>query len=359
MKKLFLLLMVIFTTTATQNFASAKENYTDEYVVNAIKNKVEMNWVRDITKPEKSTVVSFTVNTDGSISPVATIRSSDDEAFDESVVKAVYKSVPFEYSSVINKPIAMQIFFSPPFLVANEIKTEPLSNNIVDVANKTRTIDFTDYLINLQTRVNDEWRPKSFAKERESTAIIKIDKDGSLSNPAILEPSHDVNFDRSALEAIAKLGPLDAFPANIKAPSTNVQLVFHYAKPRKKGATPQVQYVSARVLNVEGYDKYTDLVEQVLKNNLRGKNTILERRLVFEAEINRVGKLKYVKILQHSNSKMFNRAVYKVLQNSSFPQFPETITSDSITLKYGLITGEKFDLITGKETGIRIYPIPD
>jgi len=350
-KKLFLLLMLIFNIVITQNSVSADEQYKNDYVVNSIKNKVETNWIRPTQAPSISAVISFDVNTDGSVSPVSVVRSSDDQVFDESVVKAVYKSVPFEYSSVINKPVSMEIFFSPSFTVANEITNKTLDNNIVNVSNTNNVIDFSEYLISLQNKINKNWTPAAFSKERNNIALIKIDKDGALSNPSILEPSHDINFDQSTLDAIAKSVPMDAFPANIAAPTTNVQLCFHYKKSKENRKKVETHYVTASVLNVEGYDKYTNLVEKVLKNNLQNQNTIFEKRLVFEAEINSIGKLKYVKILEPSTSKSFNIAVREILENSSFPQFPEAINSDSIKLKY--------ELITGALTGTRIFPRPE
>lgn len=349
MKKLFLLLVLIFGA-ATQGIAATEQQYQDDFVINAIKNKVEMNWIRPTQIPNVTAVASFNVNIDGSVSPVSIVRSSDNEDFDESVIKAVYKSVPFEYTSVTNRPISMEIFFSPPFLVANEIKNRPF-NGIVNVSNKNNTIDFSQYLTDLQTKINSNWQPKAFAKERNNIVLIKIDKDGALSNPAVLEPSQDRYFDASTMDAIAKSVPMDAFPSNITAPTTNVQLCFHSQKSKENKKIIINHYVEASVLNVEGYDKYTDLIEKVLKTNLQGKNTIFGKKLVFEAEINSIGKLKYVKLVEPSTSKSFNKRIYKILENSSFPQFPSTINSDSITLKY--------ELITGALTGIRIFPRPE
>lgn len=351
MKKLFLLLVLI-TSIAVQNAAFAKnQQYQEDFVINAIKNKVEMNWVRATLAPNVTAIVAFNVNADGSVSPVTVLRSSGSPEFDESVVKAVYKSVPFEYSSVINKPLSLQVFFSPAFLVANEAITNPLDNAIVNVSNKDNYIDFSGYLWDLQSNINANWAPKLYAKERSNIAVITIDKDGALSNPAILEPSNDMNFDASTLEAIAKSVPMNAFPSNITAPTTNVQLCFHSQKLKNKKKVVIDHYVTASVLNVEGYDKYTDLVEKVLKNNLADKNTIFEQKLVFEAQINSVGKLKYVKIIEPAKSKLFNNSIYKILENSSFPQFPATIKQDSITLKY--------ELITGLLTGTKIFPIAE
>lgn len=349
MKKLFLLLMLIFNIVITQSSASADEQFKTDFFVNAVKDKIELNWVKPYENPYLSTIVSFNINSDGTVSPVSILRSSENSQYDDSVVQAVYKAAPFESASVLKKPMTLKIFLSPSYIVANSVKNKTSYDKIVNVSNKNDYIDFSQYLENLQNKINTNWTPKSFSKERNNIVSIKIDKDGALSNSHVLEPSNDIHFDSSTLDAIAKSVPMDAFPHNITAPTTNVQLNFNYKKSKdKNGKEIATQYVKASVLMEEGSDKYTSMVETVLKENLNNKNTIFEKRLVFEAQINSLGKLKYVKIVEPSDSKMFNRSIYKVLTQSSFPQFPETINSDSITLKY--------ELITGALTGIRIFP---
>ena len=351
-KKLFLLLMLILGVVITQSSVSADEQYQKDFFVNAIQQKIERNWIAPDKDTTISTIVTFDINTDGSISPVSILRSSEDENYDASVVKAVYKSVPFEYSSELKQPVSMEIFFSPYFMVANDVNNKSPFDKIVNVSNIKTPIDFSDYLENLQTKINSNWKPIAFSKERENIALIKIDKDGALSNPSVLEPSHDFRFDASTLDAIAKSVPMDAFPSRITAPTTNVQLDFHYKESKSKdGKKVTTHFVTASVLNIEGCDNYTKMVEKILKNNLKDNGTILERKLVFEAQINSVGKLKYVKILEPSCSKRFDRMVLGILEKSSFPQFSETINSDSITLKY--------ELITGMLTGTRIFPRPE
>jgi len=344
--------MLILGTVVTQNSVSANEQYQKDFFVNAIQRKIERNWISPDKDTTISTVVSFDINTDGSVSPVKILRSSEDEVYDASVVKAVYKSLPFEYSSALKQPVSMKIFFSPYFMVANESKNKSPFDKIVNVSNTTAPSDFSDYLENLQTKVNANWKPIAFSKERENITLIKIDKDGALSNPSILEPSHDFRFDASTLDAIASSVPMDAFPSNITAPATNVQLDFHYKKSKSKNEKAVVTHiVKASVLNIEGSDNYTKMVEKILKNNFKNNGTIFEKKLVFEAEINSVGKLKYVKILEPSCDKKFNRMALGIIEKSSFPQFPETINSDSITIRY--------ELITGVQTGTRIFPKPE
>lgn len=354
-KKLFLLFMLIFNIfLLIQNTVSAEEQYKTDFLINAIQKKVERNWLRPLKATNNiSAIVSFNVNPDGSVSPVYIIRSSEDLDFDKSAIEAVYKAAPFEYSSTMNEPISMEIFFSTSFLFASELKNNNLDNNIVNVSNRSNYtdnyIDFSDYLQNLQTKVNANWQPKAFAKKRENIRLIKIDKDGALGKVSMLKPSHDFRFDISTWDAIAKTVPMDAFPSEITAPTTNIQLNFHYEKDLlENGQKTSIHFVTASVMNVEGYDKYTDMVEKIFENNIKNIGTFYGKSLIFEVQINRVGKLKYIKIIKPSKSKWLDRVALYTLNKSSFPQFPDTIKSDSITLRY--------ELITGIPTGTRIFP---
>lgn len=350
-KKLFLLSMLIFNIfLLTQSVVLANEQYKKDFLINDIQTKIDKNWIRPLNaKNNISNVVSFNVNPDGSVSPVYILRSSEDLNFDKSAVEAVYKSAPFEYCSRLKAPISMEIFFSPSFIFASSLKNNVLENNIINVSNRSNYIDFSEYLENLQNKVNSNWQPNAFAKERENILLIKVDKDGALGKNYILQPSHDFRFDISTWDAVAKSVPMDAFPAEIAAPTTNIELNFRYKKEKlENGQNFTTQFVTASVLNVEGYDKYTQMVENIFKDCLKNKSSFFGKKLVFEAQINNLGKLKYIKILEPSSSKMFDRSVLLTLRKTSFPQFPETINSDSITLKY--------ELITGVTTGTRIFP---
>lgn len=348
-RKIFLTFVLLLNFFITQVAANASDQYKKDFFTNSVQKKIEKNWIVPYSSPNVSTVVSFTVNVDGTISPVAVIRSSQDDKFDKSVVEAVAKASPFETANVtLTEPVKVEFFFSPSFNVANLIETKPEKSHIVYVSDRSNYIDFSDYIDNLQTKINANWTPKPFAKERENILLIKIDKDGALGDISRLKPSHDLWFDVSAIDAINKSVPMDAFPDRIKAPCTNVQLNFHSKRYKlENGEKVSTHFVRASVMNIEGYDKYTAQVDRIFREKLAGFGTIRSKRAIVEAQINRVGKLKYVKILESSGSKLFDRRVIFTLKTAAFPSFPSTIETDSLTLKY--------EILTGITTGTRIF----
>lgn len=349
-KKIALLFMLIASILFVQNTSFASEPYAETFYTNAIKQKIDLNWVIPHDGNWKSAVVSFTVNPDGSISNVSIQRSAgkenasqneSNERFDKSVVTAIYKSVPFEQSVNFNKPVNVQFFFSPIFTTANVIHNQALSKT-VNVSNRSAYINFTDYTNTLQDKINNNWKPKKIIKkEKHAIARVVIDKDGSLSDFYILKSSRHKKFDRDIYDAIAKSVPFNTFPANIDAPNTEIQLKFDYERTNSPvdGSPIYNHKVTASVLNTKGYDNYAKQAEKILASSLYGRRCFLFKDLIVELKINKVGKLKYVKVLKPSGDKFnFDRKTLATLQKASFPPIPETIPFDDVTLNYEIVT---------------------
>lgn len=338
-KKIILLAMLIFNIALTQNPAFAQEQYTKNFYISTIQQKVELNWGRPENAEGKSAVISFVINTDGSVSDVNILRSSGSEVFDKSAFEAIYKATPFAHAYNFNSPVTVEFFFSPIFTVANAIH-EKSSSDVVNVSNQSAYIDFSDYTNNLQDKINTNWKPKTLAKEKNAIASMNIGKDGSLGNFYIVKSSRNKKFDRDVLDAIASSVPLDVFPSDIEASNTDVQLVFDYkrSKSPKDGKPVYSHDVSASVMNVRGYDKYTKQAEQILADSLKNKRFFFHKDMIVEIKINNVGKMKYVKILKSSKDKNFDRKILALLQKTSFPPVPETIPFNDVTLKYEIVT---------------------
>ena len=338
-KKTILLSILILCFIFIQNTTFAQEQYAQNFYINSIQKKIERNWMLPLEATGKSAVLSFTVNTDGSVSNVNILRSSGDYKFDKSVVASVYKPVLFESPIKIDEPINIQFFFSPIFTSATIINNQNQSN-IVNIANKSPYINFSDYTDNLQNKINSNWNPKTLAKEKSAMASIKISKDGSLNDFYIIKSSRNKKFDRDIMDSIAKSVPMDAFPDEINAPSTDVQLTFNYNRSKLDDNTTVVynHYISANVMNIKGYDKYTKQAEKILADNFKDKRCFFYKDLVVELDINKVGKLKYVKIVKPSKDKNFDRKMLAILQKTSFPPIPETIPFNDVILNYEIIT---------------------
>ena len=365
MKKIFLLTVLVINFVFVQNITFAEDKYVETFYVDAIENKIEKSWLRPHDTAGKSAVVSFIVNEDGSVSEVSLLRGSGFVNFDISAVDAVYKAAPFEHLAGLSEPINIQLFFSPIFTSANVVSGKDESN-IVNVANQNPYINFSDYTDTLQDKINSNWRPKAVLKQKSAIATIEIGKDGSLDNFYIVKSSRNKKFDRDIMDTIASSVPMDAFPTEINAPNTDVQLTFNCKRPKLFRNVPiKNHYVSANVMNVRGYDKYTKQAEKILADNFKAQRYFFHKDLIVELKINKTGKLKYVKIQKSSKDKNFDRKMLAILQKTSFPPIPETIPFNEVVLNYEIVTqrGHSFHdflfdyLIYGGTTGLKSFSL--
>jgi len=340
-KKIVLLLVLVLNFVFVQNNAFAKDEYVKDFYINAIKERVELNWLRPVDAEGKSAVVSFTVNTDGSVSNVSILRSSKNINYDKAAVRAVYKSAPFYLAAEYNEPVNIEFFFSPIFTMATAVgdKNESNIENVANVSDASAFIDFSAYTDALQDKINSNWCPKIMEENKQVIASMEVSKDGSLGKFYIVKSSRDKKFDREILDTIANSVPYDAFPDGIKAPATKVQLEFNLEHSTVKTINHSVK---ASVMNVKGYDKYIAQVEDVLADSLKNKRYYRYKDLTVEIKINKVGKLKYVKIIKPSTDKKFDRKVLAILQETSFPSIPETIPFEDVTLNYEIVTQKEY-----------------
>ncbi len=336
-KKIFLLFMLVANVFLIQNTVFAEGQSSQDFYLDSIKKKIDRNWVIPSTAEGNSAVVSFTINSDGSVSNVKVLRSSKDDIFDHSVVKAVYKSLPLTTFAASEEPVNVQFFFSPIFLSATQVH-EQNQSNIVNVANINPYINFSDYTDNLENKLSANWKPKATAKEQSAIVSINVDKDGALGNYYILKSSRNKKFDRVILDTIATSVPYDVFPDGINAPNTDIQLTFKSSCDKINDTPIYNNYVDARVMNIKGYDSYTKQAEKIVANSLKNKRCFRYKDLIAEIKINKSGKLNYVKIVKSSNDKNFDREILVTLQKTSFPPVPETIPFNDVTLNYEIST---------------------
>lgn len=338
-KKIILPILLGFCFLVFQNSTIAQEQYIKTFYMNAIQKTIEQNWILPLNNVGKSAVVYFTVLDDGNVANVEILRSSEDTDFDASIVSSIYKSAPFHYSSNLDETINVTFFFSPIFTDISEITDKTTQSNIVNIANVSPYIHFSDYTDELQNKINDNWHPKTCSKKRTAIASVNISNDGSLNNFHIVKSSENKKFDKNILDAIAKSVPMDAFPAGINAPDTDIQLVFNYNPSKSKDENIyDDHYVLANVMNIRGYDKYTKQAERILADNFKNKRCFFYKDLIVEMAINKVGKLKYVKVKKSSGDKNFDSKMLAILQKTSFPPIPETIPFNDVILNYEIVT---------------------
>lgn len=364
-KKIFLLLALVLNIAFAKDAVFADELYAKNFYIDSIETKINLNWIIPADAEGKSTVVSFTVNPNKTVSNIKILRSSGSDKYDQSAISAIYKSIPFEHSVNYNKPINIEFFFSPVFTSATDVMNSN-QTKIVNVANRNAYIDFSEYTNDLQEKINTNWNPSTSEAKKAAIANIQIGKDGALENYYILKSSKNKDFDRDVLDAISKSVPLAPFPAGINAPKTDVQVAFTCNKVKMEDDSVFYNhFVNANVMNIKGYDHYTKQVERIIESSLEGRRYFFQKDLLVEFSINKTGKLKYVKIKNSSGDKNFDRKILAILQKTSFPPVPETIPFDTVTLNYEILTqrGTSFSsfvfdyLIFGGTTKLKSFAI--
>lgn len=338
LKKFILFITFILYSVFIQNIAFAEDNYIQKRYIDDLQDEIQSNWFVADKTCYKSAVVSFEINKDGEIVDAEIYRSSQDKDFDKSVIEAIYKAAPFRPLVGDEDTLNAKVFFSPVFtsLIINN-NSDHSSENIVNVANMNTDIDFSDYILNLQTKIDSNWLPKSFKKQREAIFSVEIDKDGSLDNIKNLKQSGNKKFDINICDTIAMSVPMDPLPDNSK--SKNVQLTFKYNNTKVN--IGDKHYVSANI-NPDYYYEYIQQIQKIVSSSIENKRCYFFKDLLLEMNIDKTGKLVYVKIQSPSKDKKFDRTILTTLQSYSFPPFPEKLDSDAITINYEIITKARY-----------------
>lgn len=383
-KKIVLLFALILYFVLGKNAVFAQDKDVKDAYLNKLQNQIESNWLTPLDSKDKSAVVSFVINRDGSVSNVAIVRSSNndekilrtykDDEFDKSVVDAVYKSAPFEPLTDSNYALSVQCFFSPIFIgVSNYNKGTELINPqsaFVNIANTTPVIDFSTYLTDLQNKINSNWNPRSLKKHRNATILVSVDKDGTVQDIKIQKSSNKKKFDNEITDSVMKSFPLNPLPLGLQSKYKNIQIDFIYEKTQDKNA-PKTEVI-AHVKNQDGYERYIEQIDTIMSEKLKDKNYFCKKDIVLEMNIDKNGKLTYIKLKNPSIKgkfirKEFNRKTLLLLEQTSFPPIPNEMGLSDITLNYRILTQRKrlFSnlvrdyILNGFRTGLESYCIQD
>lgn len=383
-KKVVLLFALILYFVFGKNAVFAQDNDVKDAYLNKLQNQVKSNWLTPLDSKDKSAVVSFVINRDGSVSNVALVRSSNndekilktcrDDEFDKSAVDAIYKSAPFEPLSGSNYTLSVQFFFSPIFTSVTNFNSGTQLNNpqsaFINIANTTPSVDFSTYLTDLQNKINYNWNPRSLKKHRNATISISVDKDGTVQDIKIQKSSNKKKFDNEITDSVMKSFPLDPLPLGLQSKYKNIQIDFIYEKTQDKN-NPKTDVI-AHVKNQDGYERYIEQVDTIMSEKLMDKKYFCKKDIVLEMNIDKNGKLTYIKLKNPSIKgkfirKEFNRKTLLLLEQTSFPPIPNEMGLSDITLNYRILTQRKrlFSnlvrdyILNGFRTGLESYCIQD
>jgi len=205
-------------------------------------------------------------------------------------------------------------------------------------------VDFSSYTETLQDKIITNWSPKTRKKQRNAVVLVKVDKDGTIENINVLKSSNKKKFDNEITDSIRRSVPLEALPSNSQAEYKNIQIDFLYNKTKNKKASPK--HVIANVNNQEGSEQYLEQIDNVIGQKLDSKSYFFKKDSIFEMNINKAGKLTYVKVKNPSKkacylNKEFDRNTLTTLQNTSFPAIPEELGINNLQVDYRVLTQRK------------------
>lgn len=113
--------------------------------------------------------------------------------------------------------VVISILFAIP-VYAEPYYNQPSSN--IQVQNA-----FSDYMQNVNKKLQKNWTPPDFLEEAHTRILFKINRDGEIYAANIIESSGDKIYDEAAITALKKSMPFGAFPAN----STRDTLTINYS----------------------------------------------------------------------------------------------------------------------------------
>lgn len=338
MKKAVLLFFIVFSFMFLQSPIFAKEQNINDFYTNRLKTKLEKNWIISVRNYNKQATAIFTIDNQGKLLCPVVLKSSSDKDFGEKAIITVYKAAPFEKLSGfdVGDVHTFEISFSNDVIAVKSVEKYSKQKNIEDLA-------YANYLDNMQSKINANWKPKNLRKKRDAIALVNIDKDGTINTIKIQKSGGKKRFDSDVYDAITRSVPFDALPSELKADYKNVQLEFVYDKTKKKYCNSQKHYIIPHIPGQNGYDEYTEQIEEIINRQLAGQKFFCKKDISIKINITKDGKVKYVNIVSPTVKdnfikKEFNRNTLYALKLLSFPIFPSSLDKEEITLDFRIVT---------------------
>jgi TonB family protein len=117
-------------------------------------------------------------------------------------------------------------------------RSTPKSNTVAATKSKSKTsglkglqvdseVDI-EYLLELRSRIEQNWRPPNSTKSLATRVFFKIGSDGKIQRVFIEKPTGNMNFDRSAYEAVSLSNPFAPLPDDFENDNLGVHFDFIY-----------------------------------------------------------------------------------------------------------------------------------
>lgn len=349
MKKFFLLAVLIFNFVLIQNPSMAYLQTTDDLYLERLQKKVELNWIIPEDKNAKSSVIEFTINSDGDVVFTKMLRSSGDEYFDKSTLMAIYKAAPFErfqgdYAAGTN--LTFEFFFNSKISIMNKVdegikKDDYTGVKLINSNSEDINLDF--YMRNFSNRIKSNWGQSVYQNDKLMITIINVDKKGFVKDLEVVRSSGDKDFDKEALNAINLSAPFDSLPDGISADSVQLQFAFFYNALR---SVDNNQYRTGCCLVgddsdlVHNYQDYKKQIDQILAYNLSNARYYRNKKVLVKLIVDNKGGIVSSEIEKSSGNKKFDKKILSNVQQCSFPTIPVSLNREAL-LFYDFVKTKK------------------
>jgi len=360
MKKIIILIVFCLNFVLMQGavFSQEQDIYFMAYITR-IENKIKTNWSQPEGQADKKVVTLLTINKNGNLLGSHISKSSGNEEFDKSALKAISQSAPFEHFPKSNnsEKMIMQLTFNKYNFESKEVFDDfnsnqntqnSVENNTLELRPKNELVirkdsteisdtnkssndpKFKPYINNLQRKIKFDWSPTKSSQSKKVVTFLKIQKDGTLSESKIVESSGDQNYDQSALLAIYKAAPFESLPKDFQGNSIDVQFTFNYnVFENKEKVSPNENYKTTT-----DYVFYKKQVETILSYHLPHGLYFKEKYLMLNIDINKNGQIESIEKQASSGDITYDNKAIASLKKSSFPPIPDSLNVSDFKLNY-------------------------
>lgn len=344
MKKSFLFGILFLTLLLVKAPLIVKAQAVDELYTDRLLKRVLLNWMTKKDDGTKSSIIELTINKEGGIICVKTIKSSGDKNFDDNAVVSLYKTAPFEYlPQDADDTVSFDFLFNSKTPLVS--KVDVITDQNYSDCNQQTVINGTDYsfyLYNLQKEIESFWSPSLSTQNRALITTFSVNNDGSINHLSVIRSSGDQTFDTDALNAIKSAIPFDVLPEGTNKKPVQIQFGFFYNSLRSRQQNNQYStncfLMDSDSILVKDYENYKSQITYVLDGHLPQNRYGIKKDILLNVLVNKKGEILEVNVTKSSGSKSFDKYIVSSLKKCSLPPIPDSMNTDIFSFGYSIKT---------------------
>jgi TonB family protein len=136
-----------------------------------------------------------------------------------------------EPNTALPPPTSPVPSFGSPVTQAPPPPEEPVASlAVTPLVNVITKPDFGPFMADLRQKLKVHWQPALQSRKgqanKRTKVIFRVDRQGQLVNPQILESSNDPSFDAAAMASVAQSAPFMPLPDGFNGPYTEIKYTF-------------------------------------------------------------------------------------------------------------------------------------